>query len=500
MYKYRTRNNDYGFTIIELSIVIIISGLLLSMFLMGYRNYTADQKYKETLEIMVDLDGLMDSFYSNYGRYPCPADPSLPPDHPDFGMELPCGSGASRPNSACNDSGDGPRLSDTPAFTRSGVICSNVGTRDVNGDGENEYVLIGMLPFRQPPPAPGEETLHIFEEKNTIDGYKMRITYVVTEAMADERNTPLQPISPHWGAISLFDENGTNMSDPPSSTHYLFLSHGENTKGAFTLEGIKTENCVTGYGETPGLNDPNDPDFGGAIDLENENCDDNDGVFRNALKNLASGNNYFDDIIFNRNMINAALWRRVYGASYSIVPQPPCDYDADPDCVPPPIEFCDPLDPDLATDCETITPLYLTNTNTENVGVGINTPLSRLHVSGDINVSTKTLSQEGYCDPSRPEHSDDSSTASKCFNTELFTDLNDVDSGRVCPAGQIAVGFSHNTVICEDLFVSSPSADYTFNCDDDEFGQPQFPSGITYNRVSNTITAYGCSVPITVSP
>lgn len=437
---------EKGFTVVEIAIVLLISGFMFTIFLGLYQSFKSQRAYNETIENMVEVDKVLQEFYSNNGRFPCPADPTLPPGHADYGVELTCGSAASGWSGECSP-GTRPTLSD--GVTPSNVICTNVGTRDVNNDGVNEYALIGILPFT----TLAEDTglLNIFSEYTSRDGYTMRMTYSVTEVMADWARVPSDPANLNNGAISIYDENGRSLTDPESNVYYTIVSHGENQKGAYNDQGNRTENCVlssTYVEPTPGLNDPNDPVFGGEIDMENENCDNNDGIFRSALKSSAISESYFDDIVYYRNIIESGIWTLA-----SNIPAPPTTMN------------------------------YYVNTNVGNAGVGTLNPTSKLHVSGDIIADQAAFSEEGYCDTTRPSANPADSPAdgaARCFQPSLIA-----GQGDECTGGEVAIGFAQNELDCEPLFRSGVT--YGPPC-----VAPEFARGINYNRDTNTIT-YLCA-------
>lgn len=288
-----------GFTTIEIAIVLLISGLMFTMAMQYYSIVKSRQAYNATKERQVEVDEYLTAVLGRKGRYPCPADPTLPPTHVDYGKALPvC--------DICVNETSRPFLSD--GITPSNVICSNQGTRDLDGDGNNEFILIGALPFR----TLYEETAALpvpFNQASGIDGYNNLYTYAVTEEMTSNSYGPNNPVNPYIGAIHMIDENGIEMSDPASSTQYVLISHGENGKGAYTMAGTQVESCLvssTGLPPAPGYQP-----FGSTAGLnpEIENCDNNDGIFTKALLSLNDDDNYFDDIVFFRNRTSTGLWR-----------------------------------------------------------------------------------------------------------------------------------------------------------------------------------------------
>ena len=83
-------SKQQGFSLIELSIVIIISGLLFAAAVTGYKNYFETSRIQKTQARFDTITQAMDRFFAAYGRYPCPARLDLGPDDVGFGVETRC--------------------------------------------------------------------------------------------------------------------------------------------------------------------------------------------------------------------------------------------------------------------------------------------------------------------------------------------------------------------------------------------------------------------------
>lgn len=454
MINYRNIRKSPGFTTIEMALVILISGLLFVMLMNLYGNFNSRQNYYTTVDNADEIDKVLTGFFSIYGRYPCPADPTLAPNHPDYGRALDCGPTSIGACSATNV----PRLFDN---SQSNIICSNVGSREVIPGMGQAYVLTGILPFNTLAADPNLQS--IFKEYSSRDGYNMRFTYAVTEVMADTALSIFAPAGPNWGAISLYDENGEMITAPPSNIHYALISHGPNTRGAYNDQGIMAEGCaISGVTTPPGLDDPDDPVYGGSMNPELENCDYNDAIFRSSLLSLSEGTSYFDDFVYYRNNISSEIWTRSVDSGPAI---------------------------------------YLYNNNIGNVGVGTQTPVAALDVVGDLNAEQATHAGDGYCDRTRPTSSLTDGD-SECFQTSVISEPIDPaqsspsgDLEKVCGTGRVAVGFERNRLICEALINPSTPPATTSPCPPDGAGLPQFARGIRYNRADNTFQLFGCGRP-----
>lgn len=105
-----------GFTLIEITVVMIIFGVLISLGMMGLRYYIGNKGYENTITALDKNNLGLIMFQATYRRYPCPANPQLAEDHPDYGYE---------------------DCSLTPV----------AGARDADGNGTPDPVLIGAFPF-----------------------------------------------------------------------------------------------------------------------------------------------------------------------------------------------------------------------------------------------------------------------------------------------------------------------------------------------------------------
>lgn len=215
------KQHERGFTLVEMAIAMMIVALLLAPALGLYFRYTSFQDREQTFNAMTQARNAIGGFRSIYGRYPCPADPTLPPDDLDYGYEEP----------TCSGGGV-----DTATSVRSDIVLAN------------PTILIGAVPFRQ---------MNMMED-DALDGYGNRLTYAVMESMTDPTT-----FDPGLGGISVVDHNNQSVIDPPDSAHIVLLSHNKNSAGAYTRDGGISE------GACPGGT------------LETENCD-GDEVFRVA--------------------------------------------------------------------------------------------------------------------------------------------------------------------------------------------------------------------------
>lgn len=397
---HNSRNgNSGGFTVVEICVVLLLSGLMFAAFLSVYQSYYVSKNSRTTIENMDLAQQALREYFGLYGTYPRPARATAGPGDADYGLAVPIGA----PVTAC------------PA----GVICTDIGARDANNDGAADRILIGVLPSRT---LESMISLSEFKDFNGVDGFGMKLTYAVTEIMTrDDLFNVSRPVNVQLGAVAVKDENARDIIDPPDSAHYIILSHGENRRGGYSTDGRFSGDCsvidiMTGLPgpAAPGMN------VGTAgVQTEIENCDENDAIFINGLRSIADTDDYFDDILYFNTNSFSSLWMR---SNFSPVGQ-----------------------------------AYIYNTNAGNVGVGTNAPTIKLDVAGDIRAQRQTEAENGYCDVAgedcvMPENLDGTGMA-KCPPGEVATSLqnNQLDCiplftapiSFTCPMGQYLTGFTN---------------------------------------------------------
>lgn len=239
-------NRQSGFTLIELSIVIMIMGVLLAGFLKLMSVQIMEQK-QEVMALTYDTvqEGLRAFIFTDpdptdlddtdtHGRYPCPASPIASPDSADYGTEL------------RNEAGQ--------CVAESGVIV-------VPGT-DSRPVYIGSLPFR---------TMQI-SSSHAIDVHGNRLSYAVSGDLALE-NALLE--SSPVGAITLQRASGPD----DDRVHFAIVSHGDDGAGSYTKQGVLNGiSCQTGK------------------TADSENCD-GDSVFAELDRALGLSEQFYDDKI-----------------------------------------------------------------------------------------------------------------------------------------------------------------------------------------------------------
>jgi type II secretory pathway pseudopilin PulG len=255
------RKKEDGFTLVELSIILVIAGMILVAAVAAYNLYVNSQRQTATNANNAAVSDAVKEFYYFMGRYPCPAAPKA-----NDGFEK------------CGLSGLAFGTCDP-----STGICRGAG-RDADGEGGPDGVLIGAVPYNtiNPVIAQGYSPISIAQIR---DGWSRKIMYGVSEKLTDGTT-----YNANMGAIYINDENGTNVMDGanPGSAHYVVFSAGDDGAGAYSQNGVLFAPCP-------------------ATGLEKENCN-SDGTFTAGLRTMAVGPNYYDDLLTFSTVTASALW------------------------------------------------------------------------------------------------------------------------------------------------------------------------------------------------
>lgn len=233
-------DQEKGFTLIELCIVIIIIGVLVAPLLQLYHSYLLRKEMIITREnVQTAVNGL--SLVLN--RYPCPSDRSLAPGAANFGIEQ------------CD-------LATIPLCSTPGLqgICRTTSAFDRDASGANDEVIIGGVPlfyyqvYDSVTGAPDVSTIENvpYMQGSTVhDGWNNRLTYAVTANVTRPNRLPAV-IQRDFkaGVISALDENGNPTAGISNNALFVVVSHGKDGQGAFNNAGVSFDNCsLTSRGE-----------------------------------------------------------------------------------------------------------------------------------------------------------------------------------------------------------------------------------------------------------
>lgn len=251
-----------GVTIIEMGIIVGISGVLLASMAEVARPYFVKKRLYDTQQSTNTIVGGLNKYFGTYGRYPCVASMSAAPGSPNFGVATDC-TDQSVPPGTCN--------ADYCVSIRSGqrVRIGSVPFRDMKNGMLD--VARGFQLYAAPYPIGAGDT---------IDAYKNRFTYAVTEVQATDNYAQGR------GAIRVHDEHNNILND---ATSYVLVSHGKNRIGAHTFWGAATTPCAMATGR------------------DRENCSMG-WSFVDALRSDVSGAAYYDDTLVYRSWLHYYLW------------------------------------------------------------------------------------------------------------------------------------------------------------------------------------------------
>lgn len=257
--------NHAGFSLIELAIVLIIVGIFVGGSLAFFGAMVSGAQERTVKERLKTLQVALQSHVERFGYLPCPASLTAMPTSAEFARAENC-SDMNVPIGLC---------------AKDGSYCVQAG-RARKGldlmDQKPSRVRIGGVPAR---------AINVPFDM-TFDVWGNKIIYAVTESMAQT--------AAHYqeseGAISIIDESGASVINPPGTADYVVYSQGRNGFGARSLY---AQNAVVSC--PPGQN------------LDDENCDYTrpdkiDAVFRAGFHSEGEGSGKYDDyLVFVANSV-----------------------------------------------------------------------------------------------------------------------------------------------------------------------------------------------------
>lgn len=271
-----TDKKNNGFTLIELSIVILIIGILILPILELYNSYLLRKEMIVTREnVQMAVDGL--SLVLN--RYPCPSDRSLTSGNPNFGIEQ------------CD-------LTTIPLCTVPGLqgICRATSAFDRDVNGAPDEIIIGGVPnfyyqsysAAMVPDVATKTKVDFVDGSTVLDGWNNKLTYaVVANVTRPNRAAAVIQRDFKAGVISARDENGNPTAGINDNALFAVISHGKDGRGGFNYNGIGFDNCLA--------------------TARGENCDE-DTTFMQGIA-LSEGTDPFDDISKFFLIPEGELWR-----------------------------------------------------------------------------------------------------------------------------------------------------------------------------------------------
>ena len=251
-YHRKIRGRTDGFSLIELSLMIMVLGLMAAAIFSSNVVKKEQERIALTQSRLDEIEDALKRYHIKRGYLPCPARTILRPGEAGYGAATDCSS-------------------DT---------VTDVIDEPTNGTSADS-VRIGSVPTL---------TLSL-EEDHMYDGWGGRFTYGVIRDLAD----PAEDFDTYTtastdGVITIEDETGTQLTDAVTDdvVAYVLISHGKDRRGATRRSGtFDTAECQA------------------AEAFEEENCDHIVGASSPADKvtfvdtdiNETVGSDYFYDFI-----------------------------------------------------------------------------------------------------------------------------------------------------------------------------------------------------------
>jgi prepilin-type N-terminal cleavage/methylation domain-containing protein len=195
-----------GFTLLEISIVVAIIALVVTMaipmgqsVLDGYRRVATNKKLDQ-------IEQMLMAYRTAYNRLPCPTDPTLLPTNANYGVE------AANPGSCTGG---------TPAAKNTNTSAQPVASN----------VVEGALPFK---------TLGL-PESLSFDGWDRKFAYAVNDSVTAYNGMKNQTLSDQCG-ITVNDASGNNRT---TGAIYALASFGSDGHGGYLKSGSRNNASVT---------------------------------------------------------------------------------------------------------------------------------------------------------------------------------------------------------------------------------------------------------------
>lgn len=256
-----------GFSLIEMCLVLVVTGILMATLSTVYLQHTSGRKITVTRNALNTVQAAMTEYKGRMGAYPCPARAGAGRGDVDYGVS---------------------NCSLAPVFGR-----------DTDDPGTDpDPILVGDIPFKTMESVIRDVDM---KARDTIDGWGNKLSYAVTLSLTDN---PPAVFNDRYGAISIEDENAKSVLPEPGTAHLILISHGDNGRGAYTPDGQLVQNCVIGTPVIPPPPAPPPP-----VPLahnDTENCD-SDGTFLSGLRYMDEFS-YNDDLVKYLIVQNTSLW------------------------------------------------------------------------------------------------------------------------------------------------------------------------------------------------
>ena len=191
------QNKNNGFSLIELSVVLVIIAIIYGITISIASTQIQFAKISNAQKTLTNAKTALATFKEKTGRLPCPANPTLASTNANYGLEV----------AGCD-------LAACPA----GVVCPDA------------VQVQGVIPFK---------TINL-SESAAYDSWNNKLSYIV-----DKYLTTIAAAN-NDGRIPVFDANGNEItaSTVIGKATYILLSHGSDGKGAYKKDGTLRAACA----------------------------------------------------------------------------------------------------------------------------------------------------------------------------------------------------------------------------------------------------------------
>jgi prepilin-type N-terminal cleavage/methylation domain-containing protein len=222
----KTLPNKRGFTLLELSIVLTLIGVILGMGLVILTATTQAAQFNTTVARMDAIHKMVLNFAVANDRIPCPGDLTLTTSSANYGYEAGAGSGSS------------------PGVGTG--VCSGGSMSPVANNVASSGTAEGAVPTR---------ALKLSDDY-MYDGWGRKIRYAVDPTYTVAGSLPVTGVctataTPDASAITVDDASGAART---SMGAYALVSHGANGHGAYTSGGVMMNTGSTNTAELGNCN------------------------------------------------------------------------------------------------------------------------------------------------------------------------------------------------------------------------------------------------------
>jgi len=261
----RTRFLQSGYTLLELSVVLLVLALIAGFGISLGQNIMQGSDRITTQQRLVSIQTALNSYAQQYGYLPCPSSRALLPTDSAFGVEQRIATPGAYPAARC-DTTTSPALKIVPSAVAPSIYIGAVPTQTLG------------LPANYAADAWGNKFLYAVSYQH-VSG-------------SDSYFTQDGPITVNFSdGVNSYPITTNRLGVTGAGAVYAVVSHGADGKGGYAFNSTtQTIACTAGA-------------------IDSGNCDDGDAIFYDAAFNDGDSTSasFFDDyIIWGSNKLNRA--------------------------------------------------------------------------------------------------------------------------------------------------------------------------------------------------